>query len=92
MLIERVSLRSLISLRLLKLLLLQGALAIAVCLAQVRQSHAQAVSGCENPPIDEPDNDGDECYVPPDQSQSMGDPNNPDSNSIPNQPGQSGGT
>ena len=30
-------------------------------------AHAQAGgnSNCENPPHDEPDNDGDECYVPP---------------------------
>lgn len=52
--------------------------------------YAQAVPGCEFPPVDEPDGDGDECYVPPDPTQSMGDPNNPDTNA-PNQPGQQGG-
>jgi RHS repeat-associated protein len=28
-------------------------------------AQAQTVPGCENPNVDEPDNDGDECYVPP---------------------------
>ncbi len=35
-------------------------------------AHAQLVAGCENPNVDEPDNDGDECYVPPDPPKDNG--------------------
>ncbi len=47
-----------------------GAVALLVVFFAGRTARAQLLSGCENPPFDEPDGDGDECYQqqPPDKS------------------------
>ena len=63
---------------------------LALTTLPITAIHAQGIPGCEFPPVDEPDSDGDECFVPPDPPSNLGDPNNPDTNT-PDQPGQDGG-
>lgn len=48
-------------------------------------------AGCEYPPQDEPDGDGDECYVPPDPAKSQGDSCSQSTNASPSQAGQTCG-
>lgn len=67
-----------------------GVVGIALLSLSPASIHAQNVAGCENPPVDEPDGDGDECYVPPDPGKSLG-PNSTDTNSSCDQAGQCAG-
>lgn len=73
----------------LSVLLVHSVLLTGLVLAPVNEAHAlpPAPAGCEYPPQDEPDADGDECYVPPDVPKNQGCPQDNSTNNNPNQPG-----
>lgn len=75
------------------LVLLQGPFIAGLSLLPATQAHAASglPAGCEYPPEDEPDGDGDECYIPPKVAKNLGQNCDGSTNASASQPGQTCG-